>query len=224
MIAVTLTDAELMALDGHCRPEIQAKVDAAKSRLDFAEDYPDLTVAQAGFVADVVNEAITSGRLVWHRAKMRHCNPGAHRPDPPYVLYKSGPRRGQPNYDRRRYLHGRELAQRFINIEGAPLVSACDDCLTPLLPVLVDALARVRVQLPPELSSPGRPDWRRRALRKCTKCTWEGHEGQMTAERTVIGDGWYPAYCPNCGAGGAFSRDVEHVDGFEVVDESKGAP
>jgi rubrerythrin len=36
--------------------------------------------------------------------------------------------------------------------------------------------------------------------RKCSKCGWFGHEGQMGRRRTMFGDGYYPAQCPSCNA------------------------
>lgn len=82
----------------------------------------------------------------------------------------------------------------------------------------------MQVQLPAALAKPGAPLWTRHSNRRCTKCGWEGHEGEMGRLMTLMGDGYYPALCPECGAGDRlFSRDVETRDGFTVVPKEVAA-
>lgn len=215
---VTLTDDELAALDGACRPEVQEKVTAALSRLAAQSTHPDLAPPLAGLVADVLAEATKSGLLRhWHR-QLRHCPLCGKRAG--YGVYKSGPRRGQDNYDRPLNLRGIELADRFISVQGSVTLGGCVECMATVRPVLVEALRGVPVELPDQLVAEGDPQRRRRLNRHCKKCDWTGHEGQMKWDRTLMGNGRFPSRCPQCGAGGALSHDVEIAEGFVVVASS----
>ena len=215
LTSVILTDPELVLLDGQVGEETQGKVDAAKARIAAAASLDHLPPIGAGFVADAVREATENGLLVLHRKSLRRCDLCG--TDAGYVNYKSGPRRGQPNFARPKHLNGLELARRSVSVNGHARLGGCTDCVTPLLDDITEALRGVPAEVPERLRAEGEPRRKKHGNRPCKKCDWSGHEGEMRWERTLMGDGWYPAYCPSCGAGGAFSRDVEMVDGFVVV-------
>ena len=218
--SVLLTDPELVLLDGQVDEKVQRKVDDAKARLAAASVLAHLTPAQAGFVADVVSRAQRDGKLVYHLKRFRSCSIcGRHAG---YAKYKSGPRKGLDNWDRPLSFAGIDLGWQFVQIEGHPVCGGCQDCVKPLLPDIADALRGVWAEVPPQLRADGEPVRKKHGNRHCRKCDWSGHEGEMRWERTLMGDGRYPAYCPSCGAGGAFSRDVETADGFVVVAVENG--
>lgn len=219
--SVSLTDDELALLDGRCSEKVQEAVDGALARIAARTSHPDLAPDHAGLVADVVAEAHKNGRLVFWRERIRRCplcgtSPG-------YVAYKSGPRRGRPNYDKPRHLDGHEFAYRFVTVQGHVSVGGCADCVNPLLPTIAEALRGVPAQVPPVLRAEGEPERVRHNNRRCTKCGWTGHEGQMGRLPTLMGDGSFPALCPECGAGGHFSRVVEFAEGFVVVELERAA-
>lgn len=217
--SANLTDAELILLDGRCSAEVQVQVNAAKARAEAVATRSHLPAHIARLVADVVSEATTNGLVSYGPVRIRGCDYCGAKPDPLYVRYKSGPRRGRSNYDKPRYLSGVEYAQRFVRMEGYPTLGACSDCEAAASGELVDALAGVHAQIPARLAAAGRPVWVRYDRRHCKRCDWSGHAGQMVHERALMGDGWYPARCPDCGAGGAFDRTVETVDGYVVTDD-----
>ena len=88
-----------------------------------------------------------------------------------------------------------------------------------LVPVLAEALRDVDCEVPAKLRAEGAPKRVRYQNRRCTECGWEGHEGQMIREQTVLGDGTYPAGCPSCRASNRFLGRtlVEIVDGYTVL-------
>lgn len=221
--AVTLTDDELVRLDQHVRPEVQEAVNAARARITARVAWPNLRPAIAGLVADVVTEAETNGRLIYQRRGLRRCSlcgTGAG-----YVPFKSGRRKGEPNYDRPRMLDGIEFADRFVTIVGRVAVGGCTDCVTPAVPVIVESLRGVKAELPDALAAEGEPRWKRYANRRCTSCGWEGHEGEMRQARTLIGDGFYPSGCPACSAENRpLGRSVvEYVEGYAVIEAMETA-
>jgi hypothetical protein len=209
-------------LDGQVSEKVQQKVDAAKARQAAAADLTHLTPAQAGFIADVVTRAQRDGKLVFHRKRFRSCSICGRSGG--YAKYKSGPRRGMDNWDRPLKFAGIDLGWQFVQMEGYAVCGGCEECVTPLLSDIAEALRGVSAEVPPQVRADGEPVRTKYGNRHCKKCDWSGHEGEMRWERTLMGDGKYPAYCPSCGAGGAFSRDVETVDGFAVVEQDNGSP
>jgi hypothetical protein len=218
---VDLKDVELVLLDGQCSGSVQAVVDQAKARLAMVARLGGLTAARAGFVADVVGYAAKHGELRFSRTRMRRCAVCSSAPVPPYVLYKSGPRRGKPNYDTPQYLDGIDFGLSFVKMDGwYPELGCCACCVDVVQPCLVAELENVPAQLPARLTATGVSRWSRCGNRRCTQCGWTGHEGQMRRGRTVMGDGTYPAGCPECPAANLpLGRSlVEVADGFTMVE------
>lgn len=214
---LALTDDELLILDGRCTTATQAEVDAAKTRRAAAAAYPDLSALASAIVGDVLTEAKREGRLVWRPTRISRCALCGR--DDGWVLYKSGPNRGRPNYKKRRTFPGIDLAYRFVRTEHRVTLGGCAECITAALPSLRDALLGVRVALPPQLRTDGQPVWTWYQCRRCTKCGWEGHEGEMRRRPTLMGDGTYPAGCPSCDAENLVFGEsfVEMVAGFALV-------
>lgn len=212
---VKVTDEELVLLDGACSPETQSEVDAAKARLDARRHGLEPHIAD--LVADAVRVARAKGRLTWVYEQITYCR--ACRRSDGYVPYKSGPRRGTPNYSRRIHFRGIDLDRGFVVVTGHVSLGGCEDCLTAAAPTLAEELRGVPAQVPPHLRAEGEPKRVRHDNRRCTACGWEGHEGQMGRLRTLMGDGTYPALCPECNAENRFgTQPVERTDGFTVVE------
>jgi hypothetical protein len=221
MKMLQLTDQELSLLDGRCRLEIQNEVDRAVARIKAAETYSDvLPAALSGLIADAVSEATENGELRYMKTRTRHCS--LCDKSAGYANFQRGARRGKPNYDRPLTFGGIEMADRFVRVQHHITLGGCEDCVARALPFLRESLATIRAQVPTDLAAPGRALWKKRPRRRCTKCEWEGHEGQMGRSRTLMGDGWYPSTCPNCGAENRLaSTPVELISGeFEVIDET----
>lgn len=216
-----LSDDELVLLDGLCRPEIQTEVEAAKARLAAVTTHSDLDPRHARLLADVMSEATKNGALRWVSTRADHCSLCDDKPYG-YVKYKSGPNRGLKNLKKPFSYAAVEMGRS--HVIGYVKLGGCNDCMTSLKPHLVEAVSGLRCQVPPPLDTPDRPRWRRYDNRVCTKCGWTGHEGQMGRDRTVMGDGWVPSFCPVCGAGGVSlfgPRIVESASGFTAELETE---
>lgn len=214
--SIRLTDEELLFLDGHLLPEAQTVVDAAKARVAFKNENPALDPPIASFVANVVLEAQTTGVLRYQHGRINHCN--IHNESAGYAVYKSGPRKGQQNYNKQLSYPGVDLVKRSVSIAGSAALGGCVDCINTALPHIRAALVGVEAQLPEQLQTPDEPTFTRYSHRKCVQCGWEGHEGEMGRLPAVLG-GSYPGQCPSCDAKSlAFGPVVfTLVDGFTVV-------
>jgi len=195
---VQLIDDELVALDGRCRKKIQTEVDAAKARIAAREQHSGLDGELAGLIADAVREAEQKGELIYRHERISRCKLCGR--DAGYVAYKSGRQKGQPNYNRPRYLPGLELARRFVTFRGSVALGGCVECITEVLPELRAALVGIRAALPTELQTEGAAVYLRYNRRTCKQCGWEGHEGEMGPMQTLLGDSTFPGICPACGA------------------------
>lgn len=213
---VDLTDHELALLHQQCSPQTQQKVNAALSRIEFRNRF-DLPHGLAGLVADVVNTARAEGKVVHAQSRLRSCRYCGTAPG--YVVFKSGPRRGRPNYDKPLYLYGIEMADRFVRVQGHVTLGACNGCMALAREPIKAALADERAQVPDALAAEGRPPWRRYGKRKCTACGWIGTERQMRPLPVLMGPGTYPGGCPACDAKNLVlgRRVIEVEDGFEVL-------
>lgn len=219
---IDVTDEELLLLDGECRPEIQNKIDNLKDALKIQKEVFGVDPEISKFVVAVVEEAKTSGRLGYRCVYITRC-PVCGRTDG-YQTHKRTSRwhrRGTPNYEKPNVFGGRELHIGCVSIRNRATLGCCDECMKKATPLFMEHLIGIKAEMPQELTGvPPQYKWYQK--RKCTKCGWEGHEGEMGKERTLMGDGWYPAKCPKCPAKNEFlSTPIDIADGFVVVENAK---
>lgn len=207
---IKLEKDELLSLDGKVNEKAQSLIDRIK-RIDIVSQGKNLDEPSAAFLVDVL-DVVEKERRIIHRhcgvAKCRICKAGAIP-----IPYKSGPRKGEAKDYRN--LAGVELADSFISMKGYPKLGACRSCVDRLMPTIIEAIEGLEV----EVCVPGATKkFVRSRNRKCTKCGWEGCENQMTQERTMMGDGYYPCGCPSCGARNTWGSDpVAIIDGYTMV-------
>lgn len=210
--SVKLLDTDLARLADSADPETAAEAAAAAGRLAVVATLADIPAHVAQLVADVVSHATTAGILRWRHDTVSIC---------PYCQRRSEwkkPPRKRKEYEYR--LAAIDFDDSFLIIRGHLGVGACRTCVDEAMPHLQRALMHVLAQVPEPLAAPGRPKLERYDRRRCTKCGWSGHEGQMGKLRALI-SGYYRGKCPSCGVERtAFGPDpFERVDGFDVVEE-----
>lgn len=215
---VKLTAAEAVILDGRVSEEAQAVVNRAKDTL--ALSYSGLAEKEAAMVAKIISVAREKGRLTYSRKAITSC-PCCGRRDGYYVHARTGKyhRRGQPNYNSPKTFMGYGMDEGFVTVQHHISVGYCDQCKPRVDPVLLPLLEGIEADYSKHWAeAPHR--FRRFDNRVCTSCGWEGHEGQMRQARTLMGDGWYPAGCPNCTAENVplGRRVIKERDGFTIVD------
>lgn len=212
---INLTDEELSVLDGKCRKETQAEVDAAKARILAVARFADLDEAAAKFIADAVREAEGSKKLVYQHIYIRDCR--VCKKDAGYRKYqRSGRyhRKGDDDRNHPLYLDGIELADRSVRISGSASLGCCANCMKKIRPYLAEALSGVEAQIPEKITGHS-SRFIRVDLMKCEKCGWHGSETSMRPLRAVMG-GTYPGGCPSCDAENSFARTMIKRTGVAV--------
>lgn len=215
--SIDITDDLLLLLDGKGDEKLQAAVNAAKARAEAAVELVGLTEEQIAFVVRVKSSAESNGKLWFRHTNLTRC--GVCKKSGSYTKFKSGPRKNQFNYDKPTYLPGVELVQTFVSMRGYVKLGCCRECWDQLKPVVAERLAGVRAEIPEYIMGVP-PRFKRYDLRHCKKCDWTGSERLMGKEHTLMGDGWYPASCPECGAKNLFMGPtvVETAKGFETYE------
>lgn len=218
---MTLTDQELIILDGKCSQEVQAEVDAAKSRLQMRERIGSVDSHIADFVADAVAEAKKNGRLIFEHLQLRACKYCKKQAGYwPYARWSRNHRKGAANYDAPKYFYGINVAHRFIIMKGYASLGCCAECWEKAKPILLAELEGMKCELSKYLTGI-EPKYRRYDKMKCSKCNWEGHEGQMGKLRTLMGDGWYRGKCPQCGSENSlFNSVIKPSSGFVIAEST----
>lgn len=215
---VELTDAELALLDGKCSPKVQREVDSAKSRMAMANQTPDIPQSAIRLIQKIVDTAKQDGELTFYYTSIKSCDvcgeKGGYRQ---YTRSSRYHRKGETDYDHPNYLNGVELKRSFVRMQGYVSVGCCSECFAKYKPAIAEALKNIPAEIPEAIAGI-KPLYKKYDNRQCSKCGWTGHEGQMGKSLTLMGDGYYPSTCPQCGAKNElFSNLVKSAEGFTVV-------
>ena len=219
---VRLTDEELLLLDGKCSPKAQEAVEKAKARLAVQLELPAHLQHFDDFIRRVVLLAQEEGKLVYQQRRTHRCpicKVGGE-----YATYRRSSRthrRGEPDYSKPITLAGIELAERFVVVKDTLTLGCCTKCMEAIKPHLIQALGGVKAEMPEALMP---THWKKWDNMRCSKCGWEGHEGQMGKLRTLFGNGYYRGQCPQCGAKNEFGTLlIKKAEGFTLVEVTEAA-
>jgi len=220
---VKLTDQELQLLDGKCSDEIQSCVDGAKKRIELKSSLEFVPDEFRDLAVSVVEEARKNGELVFQRTSARSC-PCCKKEAGYAIRTRSGRyhRKGDKNYDKPLSFGAVEFSKRFVRMKHYLDVGCCADCFVKAEPYLKDCLSGVVAEIPKQLRLEGMPVHKKFSNKKCSKCEWEGHEGEMGSSMTLMGDGKYPSTCPKCNAKNTlFETVIKTVDGYVCLPVKK---
>jgi len=213
-----LTDEEVVLLDGRCSPEVQVEVEKSRDRLALTSNIFGLTKKQALLIADVVLLAKSEGYVICRGDSIRYCE--VCEKSAGYAKHKRSGRyhrAGQDNRDRPLTFRGVEFKDSFVRIQNHVSLGCCYDCFQAIKDNLHDALALIKAEVPEAITG-FKPKWKRWRRHECTKCGWQGHEGDLGKLRTLLSDGYYRGQCPKCPAKNEFmSHPIKMIDGFDVV-------
>lgn len=198
---ISLLDQEMVILDGHCRSEIQSKVDEAKERLSAVAKMDGLLAPRlAQFIADVIALAKSKGVISYARETIPTC-PLCNRNDGYYPVQRTTKykRKGEPDRDRPILFAARDFDRGFVNFKNRVSLGGCEACVSAALPFIMAELADLKVELPRSLTGLVEPRYKVAVACKCSKCGWEGHELELGLLPAVMG-GEYRGKCPKCDA------------------------
>lgn len=215
-----LTDDQAVLLDGLLDAKQQMLVDAAKRRIAMRKQFPDLSDGERKLLEGLVAEARTNGLVIWRHKSIRRC--AVCEKFAGYAVVSRNTRtkrKGEQDFDKPLSMFGVEFANRFVSFEGSVSLGCCVNCAKNLAPHIETILSEVPHERRwPNFSS----KWKKYDNCKCGKCGWDGHEGQMIRHPTIMGDGTYPAECPQCHAMNTlFSTVIKTVGGFTLVESDK---
>jgi hypothetical protein len=177
---------DLLLLDGKVEDKVQRVIDVAKQEASFGFDSPVLN--------EIMRLAETEGKLEWWYKEITSC-PLCDKKLDYYTYPRSGRyhRRGDKNYDKPKKHSG----VTFFRMSSIHICRTCWDTLAKSL--LIDYILDndLKIEIP-------KNDYRDTRYVKdpsytCFNCTAEIYESEMGLRPTLIGGGYYPAVCPNCG-------------------------
>ncbi len=216
-----LTDDEIISLDGKCESDTQIIVEQIKFSMTLRES-GGITAKQSHMIAKILHVAKEKGRLTYQRTGIRYCpccNDSAG-----YAKYKRNSinhQKGDENRNKPLYLGAFNLDQGFIVIANHISTGYCDNCKQTMEPVLIKLLKGIKTQIPSHWEDAPH-DYLKYDNKICSKCAWEGHEGEMKKLNALMG-GKYPGGCPNCEARNEVfgAQNIRLSEGFTIV-EIKG--
>lgn len=207
MNTIKLSDEELVLL-ASVVPRFSADADAASERLEIKRTLGDVPADLQPVVSRILQVALENSAVDYGTTDVRYCSfcktsAGYHT----YTRNSRYHRKGEPNYKRPKRLWG-------ARVNGETM---CMDCWRKIQPTIVSALRDRPVYMPPSWDE-DRPLYAQFNNMECTKCGWTGHEGEMGRDPTMMGDGYYPAKCPECGAENKlFTTDIKRAKGTTVI-------
>lgn len=212
-----LSDEDILMLAGSECEETLLEVEKARARIALQRSNVEPRIS--ALVVAVVTEARKRLAVCYTGTQIRHCltcnqNAG-------YALYKSGPKRGESNYSKPRYIAGVEFAKSVVRMRGHVSIGGCTACVEKAIPHIREALAGYKAELPPKLQSAGYPKWKRYDKRECEVCGWVGGENEMRMVPAIMG-GRYPGGCPKCHAKNElFNAPIKVHTGYVLVEETE---
>jgi len=191
--AINLSLDDLLKLDGNVEEAAQKVIDEAKKESSYGFDLPVMN--------EILKQAEKQGKLTWSHKQINSCDYCDKKRD--YYVYPRSSRnhrKGDKNYDKPIYYRGIKFNEGFIVFKG--MGDMCWDCCTKhkVKERLIDYIINndLKVQVMKNDYKPGK--YLKDDIRICFDCGEEILESQMSKERTLMGDGYYPSGCPKCGA------------------------
>lgn len=221
-ITVSLTDQELILLDGKVSAKVQKDIEGARLRIEAQLKHPSLNPAHSAFVADVVRYAKEAGKVIFQHKSIRYCK--ICKKSSGYVKFKSGPRIGKDNHDRPLFLSGIEMKDSFITFSESVYLGGCRSCLDEVKATLISELSKFPCQIPKSLTGV-EPLYIRYDIMECSSCNWKGSQHLMGKLPAIMG-GYYFGVCPQCKAENRpFGKTfIDKAEGFHLEPQTNTAP
>lgn len=213
MIYISLTEDEILHLDGFVRKEIQDKIDEIK--LSHFLEIAELSKEEAKFIAATIKEAELNGKLICRFTRIHRCPVTGKGGE--YSTHKRTSRyhrKGDIDYRKPICITGVELAERSIYIQDRVILGCCVEFWETIKPKLSKYLKNVKAEIPEEIT--GYPShWRKFYKMECKECGWKGNEGQILRVKEC---GLLNSYqCPSCKIKEIFPQKIITMKEFDLI-------
>ncbi len=192
---VTLTDEEILLLDGKCQSKVQEVVDQIEARqtIETWLEAEPLTEKQRGAAAEAIRAIEAAGlcRVTLYRGHLcAGCDAKSS-----YPLYLSGRNKGQINYNK-----------PIQSVTGFSLCGTrlCSKCASIIKAVVFRLVVQrdIKAEIPV-----GDTRYFQFTKQKCNLCGWTGHEGELGLLPALM-HGHYRGQCPNCQGKSALFQNI----------------
>lgn len=190
MPSYTLTDDELLLLDGKCSATIQDEIEKVKQKKTLHDD---------PIIGAAILESLKSGTFEYRVIHdMRYCS--LCKKSGGYATYTRNSRhhrKGDKNYDKPLGFTGIRLNPGFVTVQGhGSFCQVCDRDNNYTGRILKHILDN---NLPIELIGNTQTKFKKDKMRICYECKAEIFESEMAPGHALMG-GYYPCGCSKCGA------------------------
>lgn len=187
-----LTDEEILSLEGSSVPSIVKAIGEIRRKQELSEN---------SWIGRILAEAEVQGELRLTYSRVRDCSECSYSAG--YALFKSGPRKGKPNYDKPLSKAG--VRADFGNVRvvfgkgkfPGGYDHICNDCWAAGLELEFNlAYPKIQAEIRTLTTNNGK---RKSYAVLCVDCNWSGWEHEL-GKLPALMSGTYEGKCPKCGA------------------------
>lgn len=204
MREISLTDNELLLLDGKVNQEAQATIDYVK-KIDAYSDIGNR------IYAEIIVNALAKGELKITYRDISDCPVCGAKTE--YRTMTRGRNRGKKDYDHPIRLWGVSFLDGFVVVKGHSKFGFCRECGEKAKSAILAYVKEHDLPIRTENES----DWIKEEAMICRGCKELIWKFDMGLEYTIMGDGRYYARCPKCGEEGGMFAMHEHTKQFRMV-------
>ncbi|WP_145413407.1 hypothetical protein [Paenibacillus xylanexedens] len=193
LFKVELPLEELLKLDGSVSDNIQNIINEAKKEASYGFNLPVMN--------EIIKQSEKIGKLTWSHKQIKSCDYCDKKSD--YYTYpRSGKyhRKGDKNWNKPIYYSGIKFNEGFVSIQGhGDMCLGCCD-RHKVKERLIDYIIEKDLKIQIMRNEYRQGTYLKDDIRICFNCDEEMLESQMSKERTMMGNGFYPSGCPKCGS------------------------
>jgi len=212
----TLTDDEVLLLDGKVSAETQGKINFIKQSRSL-HAHP--------LIGKALAESISTGKFVWHRKPISRC-PLCDKHAGYHVFARSsrsawGHRKGQPDYSNPKTMPGIEINPGRVTFKNSG--DCCEECNQKDKVIETIKSMILTGEMPIQLVRDKDSIFKKDVQRKCHECKELIYESEM-GELPAILSGKYAGKCHKCGAEEhLFGSKHEITNSFRMIRKAEVA-
>lgn len=204
---ISLSDEELLLLDGKVNETAQEVINYVKKIDEFA-DIGDRKYAE------IIVQALSKGELGISYREISRCSCGR---TTEYRKITRGRRRGELDFDHPIRIYGVSFMDGFVTIKGHSAFGFCQECGEK---AKIAILNYIKVNDLP-IQTGTESNWIKEDAKICHNCKELIWEFDMGLEYAIMGDGRYYSKCPKCGADGGLFASHASAKKFRMVRRSE---